>query len=69
MTESSVKRFRAPRRDNPNIEMPPDDSIPLLPDEEHGPPVETPPPDNQGYEPDPPPVREPDADREGLLVN
>jgi hypothetical protein len=51
------------RRENPNIEMPPD-TIPLPPDEEHGPPVETPPdqpgtPDNQ---PDPPPIKEPNRD-------
>jgi hypothetical protein len=48
------------RRENPNIEMP-SDSIPVPPDEEHGPPVEAPPrtPDNQ---PDPPPIEEPDPD-------
>lgn len=48
------------RRENPNIEMP-SDSIPVPPDEEHGPPVETPPgtPDDQ---PDPPPIEEPRTD-------
>jgi hypothetical protein len=48
------------RRENPNIEMPPE-SIPVPPDEEHGPPIETPPktPDNQ---PDPPLIEEPNSD-------
>jgi hypothetical protein len=49
-------------RENPNIEMPPDSgSIPLLPDEEHGPPVDEPPdqPRKPEDQPDPPPIREP----------
>ena len=48
------------RRENPNIEMP-SDSIPVPPDQEHGPPVETPSrtPDDQ---PDPPPIEEPNPD-------
>jgi len=51
------------REPNPNIEMPTDgDAVPLPPDQEHGPPIETPPgqpgtPENQ---PDPPPIKEPD---------
>jgi hypothetical protein len=56
--------FVIPRQPgNRNIEAPPPDSdIPLMPDEEHGPPIDTPPdqpgtPENQ---PDPPPVKEPD---------
>lgn len=58
--EHCFAHVMATSRENPNIEMPPD-TIPVLPDEEHGPPVETPPdqpgrPDNQ---PDPPPIREP----------
>jgi len=60
---------RVLRRDNPNIEMPPDDSIPLPPDQEHGPPVETPPPDQRESEPDPAPIREPDVDRDPLLMS
>ncbi|HXU40671.1 MAG TPA: hypothetical protein VN937_30220 [Blastocatellia bacterium] len=59
---------RVPRRDNPNIEMPPDDSIPLPPDQDHGPPVETPPPDGPDSQPDPPRIREPDSDRDPLLM-
>jgi hypothetical protein len=59
---------RAPRRDNPNIEMPPDDSIPLPPDQEHGPPVEAPPPDGSDSEPNPAPIREPSVDRDPLLM-
>jgi hypothetical protein len=61
--DSPNQTLRAPRRDNPNIEMPPDDSIPVPPDEEHGPPVEAPPPDEPDFQPDPPPIREPDPDR------
>ena len=59
--ESSEPRYISrSRRENPNIEMPPD-TIPVPPDEEHGPPVETP-PDHPGRidnQPDPPPIEEP----------
>ena len=52
----------ARERDNRNIEMPPpDSSIPILPDEDHEPPVDTPPdqPRKPEDQPDPPPMREP----------
>lgn len=53
----------ARERDNRNIEMPPpDSSIPILPDEEHDPPVDAPPdrrPKRPEDQPDPPPIREP----------
>src|SRR6266487_3611062 len=61
-SHTSHKTLRAPRRDNPNIELPPDDSIPVPPDHDHGPPVEAPPPDEPDYQPDPPPIREPVPD-------
>jgi len=49
-------------RENPDTDQMPPDGIPILPDEERVPPIDTPPdqpnpPDNQ---PDPPPIREPD---------
>ena len=59
----SIPLIGRSREPNPNIELPTDeDSIPLPPDQEHGPPIETPPdqpgtPENQ---PDPPPIKEPD---------
>ena len=68
-TIDSIVYARAPHRDNPNIEMPPDDSIPLPPDQEHGPPVETPPLDGPDSQPDPSPIREPDTDRDPLLMS
>jgi hypothetical protein len=49
-------------KENRNIEMPPpDESIPILPDEEHEPPVDAPPdqPRRPEDQPDPPPIREP----------
>jgi len=58
-------------RENPNIEMPPDSgSIPLLPDEEHGPPVDEPPdqPRKPEDQPDPPPIREPNPSEPTRLV-
>jgi hypothetical protein len=60
--EACFASVNARERGNRNIEMPPPDSdIPLMPDEEHGPPIDTPPdqpgtPENQ---PDPPPIKEP----------
>jgi hypothetical protein len=50
------------QRENRDIEMPSDSgSIPILPDEEHDPPVDAPPdgPRKPEDQPDPPPVREP----------
>lgn len=53
----------ARERDNRNIEAPPPDSesIPILPDEEHDPPVDRPldQPRRPEDQPDPPPIREP----------
>jgi hypothetical protein len=53
------------RRPNPNIEMPTDDwSVPLPPDQEHGPPIETPSdqPGRRENQPDPPPIKEPNPE-------
>jgi hypothetical protein len=49
------------QREDPEIKMPPD-GIPLLPDEDPTPPVDTPPdqPRKPEDQPDPPPIREPD---------
>ena len=52
----------ARERDNRNIDMPPDsNSLPIPPDEEHGPPIETPPdqPGKPEDQPDPAPIRDP----------
>src|SRR5205807_1118542 len=69
MGSNYERTMRAPRRrDNPNIEMPPDDSIPVPPDQEHGPPVEAPPPDEPDFQPDPPPIREPDSEPTNLVM-
>ena len=61
--ETSFAFVIARERDNRNIEMPPPDpeSIPILPDEEHEPPVDAPPdrPRRPEDQPDPPPIREP----------
>lgn len=71
MTQTKIDtslHARVPRRDNPGVDVPPDDSIPLPPNQEHGPPVEAPPPDEPGYQPDPPPIREPERERNPLLM-
>ena len=60
-------------RDNRNIEMPPpdSDSIPILPDEEHDPPVDAPPdrrPTRPEDEPDPPPIGDPSTNEPTRVV-
>jgi hypothetical protein len=66
--ERAVGYAVASRR-NPNIEMP-SDTIPVPPDQEHGPPVETPPerPDGPENQPDPPPIGEPDSPEPTRLI-
>jgi len=49
-------------RENRNIEVPSEDPVPRLPDEEPNVPVETPPPRGPDNQPDPPPIREPNPD-------
>jgi hypothetical protein len=61
----------ARERDNRNIEMPPDsESIPIVPDEEHGPSIDIPPdhPGKREDQPDPPPIHEPDPSEPTRLV-
>ena len=67
----SVFYLTASGRQNPNIEMPPEDEpLPIPPDQEHGPPVNEP-PDHPGApedQPDPPPIREPGPTEPTRLV-
>jgi hypothetical protein len=68
--ESCFAYVVARERENRDIEMPPDSgSIPLLPDEEHDPPVDTPPdqPGTPEDQPDPPPIREPNPSEPSRL--